>query len=151
MKPIAGIYKIICVENNREYIGLSKNIEKRIKKHLADMRLGTHPKNKMVEDYAKYGEHAFIYTIIRRQKKSENYLGAHESCLIKESIKKGTNYNTLEKSGRKANPLTIKGAGIGFVLEHHYADIFAKICKDRGVNKSAMVRQIILDWMKKHG
>lgn len=55
-----GIYLIICEKNKRVYVGRSKDIEKRIKRHFKSLEKQNHHNCKLQRDYDKYGRKAFI-------------------------------------------------------------------------------------------
>lgn len=59
-----GIYKIKCLENNKIYIGSSKNIEKRINTHIKRLRKNTHINEFLQNSWNKYGEISFSFEII---------------------------------------------------------------------------------------
>lgn len=60
----SGIYKILSKVNNRFYIGSSKNIEKRWKRHLSNLRNNNHVNQHLQRCYNKYGKDNFIFEII---------------------------------------------------------------------------------------
>lgn len=62
----SGIYKITFQSNVKDlcYIGSSKDIEKRIKVHKKDLRIGIHANKFMQEDWNKYGESNFQFEIL---------------------------------------------------------------------------------------
>ena len=73
-----GIYKITCKENNKFYIGSSKNLEKRCQKHLNDLRKNKHINIHLQRAYNKYGENAFIFNVIEKC--------SYEDLLIREQF-----------------------------------------------------------------
>jgi group I intron endonuclease len=64
MNKISGIYKIICLDNNRIYIGSSKDIKKRWNRHLNDLRKNKHDNQHLQRSFDKYGESSFVFEII---------------------------------------------------------------------------------------
>ncbi len=58
-----GIYKITCANNQKVYIGSSKNIHQRWAKHRHKLRKEIANPN-MQNSYNKYGESSFIYEIL---------------------------------------------------------------------------------------
>jgi len=58
------IYKIVNLNNNKFYIGSTKNIEKRIKDHLDRLRRNVHHNKHLQNSYNLYGKNAFIFHII---------------------------------------------------------------------------------------
>ena len=63
MKPIS-IYAIRCNPTGRLYIGMSKQVEERIKQHLQDLRSGYHNSKLLREDYNNYGSEAFSFFVL---------------------------------------------------------------------------------------
>jgi len=61
---LRGIYKIICLSNNKVYIGKSIDLHYRWLKHLSDLRLNQHHSKYMQNSFNKYGEQNFIFEII---------------------------------------------------------------------------------------
>jgi len=64
MSKICGIYKILNSINKKCYIGSSKDIKKRWKSHLSDLKHGTHPNSKLQNSWEKYSQDVFEFSII---------------------------------------------------------------------------------------
>ena len=62
-ESISGIYKITNNKNNKVYIGLSKNIRKRLIAHISQLRLGKHYNNHLLGAY-KIDSEYFSYDIL---------------------------------------------------------------------------------------
>lgn len=60
----SGIYKITCIENNKIYIGQSKNIKYRFGQHLLLLRKNTHFNRHLQFSFDKYGEDSFKFEVI---------------------------------------------------------------------------------------
>jgi group I intron endonuclease len=61
----SGVYIIRCKPTGRRYIGSSKrSIENRFSNHLALLRKGAHTSIKMQEDWRKYGQTSFEFSIV---------------------------------------------------------------------------------------
>lgn len=58
------IYKISCVENGKFYIGSTVNKNQRWARHRKDLRAGVHKNKNMQASWNKYGEAAFVFTVI---------------------------------------------------------------------------------------
>ena len=58
-----GIYKITCKNNDKIYIGSSKNIKSRWHRHRSNFRLNQ-GNPIMLNSYNKYGMESFIFEII---------------------------------------------------------------------------------------
>lgn len=61
---LSGIYKIVCYNNNKFYIGSSVNINKRLKEHKSSLNRNKHPNSRLQKDWNKYGESNFRYEIV---------------------------------------------------------------------------------------
>ena len=102
-----GIYKIENKINGKVYIGESLNIERRWQEHIEDLNNNTHHSYKLQDDWNKYNENDFEFSIITTlsdniPKYVDNFiLMLYEDTYIKQynAISKGYNVeNTLEKS-----------------------------------------------------
>lgn len=58
------VYKIMCMQNNRMYIGQTKNYRKRINNHKYHLKNMDHDNVYLQEDYNKYGLRSFTFEII---------------------------------------------------------------------------------------
>ena len=56
-----GIYKIICLPNNREYIGSTNNWHARRLVHISQLRKGKHHNQHLQRAWNKYGKEAFVF------------------------------------------------------------------------------------------
>ena len=101
-----GIYKIENKINGKVYIGESLDINRRWQVHLDDLNNNKHHSYKLQDDWNKYSENDFEFTIITIladdiPKYVDNFiLMLYEDSYIKQysSISKGYNVeNTLEK------------------------------------------------------
>lgn len=61
---MVGIYKIKNIVTNKEYLGSSKEIEVRFKRHLRDLKNGKHHNTHLQRSWDKYGEDNFKFQII---------------------------------------------------------------------------------------
>lgn len=61
---IQGIYKITCLADQKVYIGLSSDIEKRFKTHLSKLRHNHHVNAHLQGAWNKYGENNFTFEIL---------------------------------------------------------------------------------------
>lgn len=64
LKGKSGIYMIINSNNNKRYIGSSKNLHQRFIDHLKCLRKGNHPNCYLQRSWNKYGEECFSISII---------------------------------------------------------------------------------------
>lgn len=60
----SGIYKIVCIPNQMVYIGQSIDVSNRWKQHLNDLRNNKHCNKGLQEDFLKYGEINFEFSIV---------------------------------------------------------------------------------------
>lgn len=59
-----GVYKITNVINNKNYVGSSKNIQSRWKKHKLLLNKGQHHSYKLQRDWTEFGENNFLFEIL---------------------------------------------------------------------------------------
>jgi group I intron endonuclease len=62
--PMIGIYRIKNLRNNKCYYGSSKNIEKRFKTHLSQLKKGNHHNIHLQRSWDKYGENYFVFEVV---------------------------------------------------------------------------------------
>ena len=60
-----GVYQIECLNNNKKYIGVSKDIKRRWKQHRDLLFQGLHNSSDMQKDYNQYGENSFEFKVIK--------------------------------------------------------------------------------------
>ena len=81
-----GIYKIICKETGKVYIGQSRQLDQRFRNHISDLKRGKHGNPYMKKAYEKYGMDAFQFVIIEQcevEKLSERelfWINFYDSC-----------------------------------------------------------------------
>jgi len=61
MSKTCGIYRIVHTESNRTYIGSSKNIEVRLRRHRYDLNRGKHFNAYLKRSWNKYNPEAFVF------------------------------------------------------------------------------------------
>lgn len=86
---ICGIYCIECKIDNKKYIGLSRDIVRRWKKHKQELRRNRHINKHLQNAWNKYGECNFDFYVL--EECSSDILGEREIYYIKK-------YNTLDKN-----------------------------------------------------
>jgi len=64
MKEIQGIYQIRNLQNGKVYIGSSKNIFTRWKRHLSNLKNKNHPNSHLQSSFNKYGINNFSFEIL---------------------------------------------------------------------------------------
>ena len=60
----SGIYKIVCYDSDKIYIGSSKDVQNRVIKHFSLLRKNTHPNAVLQQDYNTFGFSRFDVQII---------------------------------------------------------------------------------------
>ena len=60
----SGIYCIVNTDNQKKYVGSSKNIYQRLQKHRAYLRKNMHENKKLQNSWNKHGEDCFQYFIL---------------------------------------------------------------------------------------
>lgn len=61
---LCGIYKITNLVNGKVYIGLSKDITKRLKTHLTQLISNTHYNKHLQQSFNKYGKSNFVFQVV---------------------------------------------------------------------------------------
>lgn len=74
IKKIQCIYKIKNVITNDEYIGSSKNFEKRKDRHIRELESNKHHSNFLQNSWIKYGKDKFTFEILEDVEISENLI-----------------------------------------------------------------------------
>ena len=106
-----GIYSIYSKSQDKYYIGKSKDVYKRIQKHLSDLRLNHHHSDYLQHVYNKYGENDLEFKVLQECTYEET------SELEKYYIQKFDSYNNGFNStlggewgapGRKFSEATLK-------------------------------------------
>lgn len=64
-KNVSAIYRIVCIHNNRRYIGSTSDVCMRRSSHFVKLRKNKHPLKKLQDDYNQYGESNFAFSIIK--------------------------------------------------------------------------------------
>lgn len=98
-----GVYEIRCKENGRVYIGQSGHVYNRICGHKAKLRSGVHVNRELLDDYSKYGESCFAFTVLQVFEASYDAKRA-ENELIRSHIQNGDCsllYNKLYPGGER--------------------------------------------------
>lgn len=95
--------KIYAIRHNttgKIYVGSSQQVERRIKKHLYDLRNHTHAVEDMQADFDKYGE-KYTITILDEISKPEDWFKEYEWMSKKWSALRGFGYNYKDKFYKK--------------------------------------------------
>ena len=60
----SGIYQIEHVASGRKYVGSAVRMKRRLSKHRTDLRAGRHHSEKLQRAWGKYGEGAFVFSVL---------------------------------------------------------------------------------------
>lgn len=60
-----GVYEIKCTKNNKRYVGVSKDIQRRWREHRGLLHNGEHHSCDMQNDYNEFGEKYFEFNILK--------------------------------------------------------------------------------------
>ena len=102
MQKTQGIYKITDLINNKCYIGQSRNIESRIKKHFSNLEKNIHHSKYLQEDFNKYGKENFSIEILETINDLDLLLIV-EDFYIKKFHAYGCGYNMIPSKLEKEN------------------------------------------------
>lgn len=89
MAIVCGIYRITNTTNGRSYLGSSKNVSKRWKQHIGDLRRGNHDNSNLQAAWNKSGESVFSFEVVELLAESE--LQTRETYWIQATLP--SNYN----------------------------------------------------------
>ena len=91
------VYQIINLINNKVYIGETTRGELRWEQHLRGLRGNYHPNSLLQEDFNKYGEEAFEWSILKEfEDEDKNNLLLEEARTIQQHINEGIElYNLM--------------------------------------------------------
>ena len=67
----SGIYQIKNRKNGKQYVGSTKNIQQRWIQHLSALRCEGHPNPHLQAAFDKYGEGAFVFSVLEEAKLEE--------------------------------------------------------------------------------
>lgn len=78
---ISGIYQIKNRINNKRYIGSAVNLKKRWRQHLNNLCRRRHYNKHLQAAFNKYGEEAFVFSILEKVEEPENLIGCEQHYL----------------------------------------------------------------------
>lgn len=82
-EKISGIYRIVCVKNNRYYYGSSNDIWRRWRRHRSELRRNCHNNTIVQRSWNKHGENSFHVELVegitegRLLEVEQRYLNEH--------------------------------------------------------------------------
>ena len=91
---VSGIYKILCLQNNKCYIGSAVNIRKRWNSHKSELNNNKHTNQKLQNAWNKYGSNQFQFLIVEKCCKEQLLL--LEEKYIKENNSYISGFNLVE-------------------------------------------------------
>ena len=136
-----GIYSIVNKENDKIYIGLTNNINRRWKEHINELNQGKHHSHHLQHAWNKYGESAFEFNVLEYC--DEDELGEKEEWWIDyfDSTNKTKGYN--ERSGGKTN----RGSDNPMYRKHHSLESRIKMSNSRkGKGNHKWGTSVIEEW-----
>lgn len=71
LKSDVGIYMILCVPNNKAYIGQSSSIKRRWSEHRKYLRHNKHVNDYLQKCWNKYGESSFLFSVLDASQPTE--------------------------------------------------------------------------------
>lgn len=94
----SGVYKITNTQNGKCYVGSTKCFNTRFKRHLADLRKGTHSSIKLQRAFNKYGESCFSFEVLEACKYQKPDIVNLENHYIDVLDTKSNGYNIADAS-----------------------------------------------------
>lgn len=72
IRPLQGLYTILCLVNGRQYIGSSSNVQNRLSKHKQNLRQKIHHSRELQHDFNRYGMENFSFERLALAEYCEN-------------------------------------------------------------------------------
>ena len=115
----SGVYAIVLIFDNRKYVGSSKTIEDRWKKHFRELRKGGHDNPKLQAAFNEYGEAAFITQVLCECKPEREILFEREQYYLDtlRTTEKAYGFNIRKRA--KPNPLEYVGPSSVAIKDWH--------------------------------
>ena len=88
------VYKILNIINGLFYIGSTSDFHIRKTEHLGELRTNSHCNKALQCDFNRYGERAFIFSIIQDGFKSRQEMLLREYAIIVKTFKRNYNVDT---------------------------------------------------------
>lgn len=107
---MAVVYALECTVTGFAYIGITAKTAKRFREHRCLCRNGKHHATKLMEDWQKYGESAFVIKVLENTDYPKR--GAHceaEQRWINHYRSIGKLYNAIERSAGLGGEITRMG------------------------------------------
>lgn len=139
------IYILLNTENMKKYIGVTTNFNRRKYDHLYKLRNNTHVNKSLQNDYNKFGESAFEFTIIKNVNNRTEAMRIEDE-LIKEHDSIDNGYNIKGKEAVWKNKISLSAQ----IHESAGSAIVEHIDKNN-ITKSEWVREAILEKAKRDG
>lgn len=99
-------YSIKCLKTNKEYIGITENLERRWSQHLRMLEANQHHSYKLQKDWNLYGKENFVFEQIDQLEATVEDGYNHEKELIEQRSSYTDGYNVL--IGGEINPIYTK-------------------------------------------
>lgn len=148
------VYKLICLVNQKIYIGRTSNLDNRIKTHFTKLRNGNHINQFLQDDFNRYGEKNFIFELIAITEDDEdskilekkhinenkqNCYNIVDTEKQSELTKKGQFYSNRKCGRPKADPEKLEYA---FHLYKQKKQTVKEITAKTGVSRTSLYRFI---------
>src|SRR5699024_7574224 len=144
-ETVFTVYEIKNNENNKKYIGITRNLKKRLSIHFSKLRNNKHINEKMQADFSKYGEHSFEVKTLFESGHSGISLQKEKDFIRKyDTINNGYNIKGKEATWHKKVTL---GASVGEEEGIRILEYFDKM----SISRSEWIREAILDKAKSEG
>ena len=137
------IYLIVNTVNNKEYVGVTMNLNRRKLDHLTKLRKNIHVNKLIQSDFAIYGEKSFeFYALCRVNGWKESV--TKEKRVIAE---RNTEINGYNLTGYKKPRADIK-IPISTAIEKKYFNIIEKIVTEQGLSMKQWLYSTIMEKAK---
>lgn len=141
------IYSIYCKNNEKRYIGKTRDIKKRFKHHLFKLENGSHNK-KIQKDYNLYGSESFIFEILQKCETLEEMdeMEVYYIEFFGSAFNGG--YNVFWRKTQSAPTKKNKKKNQTYSIHHKTLEALEEYCKRTGATKSAVVNLAIKEYYK---
>lgn len=122
----SGVYEILCLVNNKSYIGSSVNLYKRWREHYNNLLNNRHSNQYLQNSFNKYGENQFVFSVLEYCE-PENLIDREQYYIDKMDTVVPNGFNMLPRAGSR----------FGYSLSKETRDKISKSNKGRKLTESA--------------
>ncbi|MNC06426.1 Phage regulatory protein Rha [compost metagenome] len=95
---VSGIYCICNVIDGRKYIGSSKDIKKRLSRHVNDLENNTHHNSRLQEAWNTYGQNCFRFSVLEECEPEELEVREYDWIAVENATDEEYGYNIYNRT-----------------------------------------------------